>query len=405
MTDPDQTRSLSVVCVFNDPAVREQCLDRSVAASAGSVDVEYIPVDNVGHAFSSAGAALNHAARQARGDVVVFVHQDVYLHDLGLVAEAARHLDGDRWSILGAAGVDHRGRVVGAMRDRVEIIGADAPDPEPVDSLDEVLFMIRRDRVLEHPLTEDPELAWHAYAVEYGVRMRRHGLLAGATNLGITHNSLTVNLDKLDVAHRHVASLHPEQGVIRTTCGVVGGPPPPRYRRHRLVAAQAWRKRWLTESLSAWQARRHLPSARPVLADIRLDVDALHWPDGQPFRVLNLDRDEGFAQYEHGTLELTRYGRPFEFRAVSSTSQLLAALDPTHRGPTLLTGLVHEDLTALSGSGAVDSTDVVLGIHEQDIWVLAGVPVPGLPASWSSGSSAPLLAPRLPATRLSSPRG
>ena len=394
MTDPAQNPSLSVVCVFNDPDVRAQCLDRSIESSTAAVDVEYIPVDNVGHDFSSAGAALNHAARQATNDVVVFVHQDVYLHDLARLAQAARHLEGDCWSILGAAGVDDRGVVVGAMRDRVQIIGSDAPAPQPVDSLDEVLFMIRRDRVLEHPLTEDPELAWHAYAVEYGVRMRRHGLLAGAANLGVTHNSLTVNLDKLDVAHGHVASLHPDQGMVRTTCGVIGAPPPPRYRRNRFVAQQVWRKRWLTESVSAWRARRHLPASRPVLADIRLDVDALNWPEDQPFRVVNLDQPGGFAQYETGLLGLTRRGRPFEFRCVSTTAAALGLLDGGHQGPTLLTGLVHEDLTAIADSGALDSNDVVLGIHEQDIWVLAGVPDRDLPSTWSSGASTPLLGPR-----------
>jgi hypothetical protein len=392
MTDPDQARSLSVVCVFNDPAVREQCLDRSLADSSSSVDVEYLPVDNVGHDFTSAGAALNHAARQASNDVVVFAHQDVYLHDLDRLAEAARHLDGDRWSIIGAAGVDDRGRVVGAMRDRVQIIGSDAPDPEPVDSLDEVLFMIRRDRVLEHPLSQDPELAWHAYAVEYGVRMRRHGLLAGATNLAVTHNSLTVNLDRLDVAHRHVASLHPDEGMVRTTCGVVGAPPPRRYRSNRLVAGQVWRKRWLTESVSAWRARRHLPAARPVLVDIRLDVDDITRPADRPFRVVNLDRADAFARYEEGSLALSRYGRPFEFRSFTSAVEALPTLADGRESPTLLTGLVHEDLTTLAESGVADGAHPVLGIHEQDIWLLTGVPGHDLPSAWSSGARSPLLA-------------
>ncbi len=291
--------------------------------------------------------------------------------------------------------------MIGAVRDRVQIIGADASVPEPVDSLDEVLFMVRRDRVLEHPLAEDPELAWHAYAVEYGVRMRRWGLAAGAANLGVTHNSLTVNLDKLDVAHRHVAALHPDAGVVRTTCGVIGAPPPPRYRRNGFVAGQVWRKRWLTESASAWKARRRMPSARPVLADIRLDVDEISWPADQPFRVVNLDRPGGFAQYETGALELTRYGRPFEFRSVSTIGEVIGRLDGDHAGPTLLTGLVGEDLTAITRSGVLGSTDVVLGIHEQDIWVLAGVADRDLPVDLVSDRGHPTARP----ARLTSPAG
>jgi hypothetical protein len=68
---------ISIVCVYNDPEVREQCLDRSIDAYAGRLEIDYIAVDNTGHDYSTAGAALNHGAEMARYDVVVFVHQDV----------------------------------------------------------------------------------------------------------------------------------------------------------------------------------------------------------------------------------------------------------------------------------------------------------------------------------------
>ena len=42
--------------------------------------------------FGSAGAALNDGARRARNGVVVFVHQDVYLHSLVALEEAAAAL-------------------------------------------------------------------------------------------------------------------------------------------------------------------------------------------------------------------------------------------------------------------------------------------------------------------------
>ena len=51
--------------------------------------VEFLPVDNVDGRYRSAGAALNHGASMARNDVVVFVHQDVFLHSLAAVIRAA----------------------------------------------------------------------------------------------------------------------------------------------------------------------------------------------------------------------------------------------------------------------------------------------------------------------------
>ena len=118
MTEPNRIRGISIVCVFNNAEVRKDCLDRSIDAYGGPVPVDYIPVDNTAHDFRSAGAALNHGAARARHEVVVFVHQDVFLHSLDRIAQAAALLDGDEWGVLGANGVTDRGVSVGRIRDR-----------------------------------------------------------------------------------------------------------------------------------------------------------------------------------------------------------------------------------------------------------------------------------------------
>src|SRR6185437_13789947 len=74
----------------NDPEVRRHCLDRSIERlRPSSLEVDYVPVDNVDSAFSSAGAALNHGAALARNDYLVFVHQDVYLHSIEALERTA----------------------------------------------------------------------------------------------------------------------------------------------------------------------------------------------------------------------------------------------------------------------------------------------------------------------------
>lgn len=52
------------------------------------------------------------------------------------------------------------------------LLGKSAPRPRVADSLDEMLFLALRRLVLQEPLTESPEMAWHAYAVEYGLRAK-----------------------------------------------------------------------------------------------------------------------------------------------------------------------------------------------------------------------------------------
>ena len=172
-SDDSITPGISIVCVYNDLAVRRECLDRSIEAYVGGVDVDYVAVDNTTHAFSTAGAALNHGARKARHELVAFVHQDVYLHSINRLVDAGVAFKDGTWGLLGANGVTSKGENVGRLRDRAQVIGAHAPSPVEVDSVDEVLFMAPRDLVLNNPISEDGALAWHAYAVEYGLRHTR----------------------------------------------------------------------------------------------------------------------------------------------------------------------------------------------------------------------------------------
>src|ERR1700712_5241769 len=88
--------AVSIICVFNNETVRRRCLDRSIDDHRGQLPgVELIAFDYTTHAFSSAGAALNHGARLATGDILAFVHQDVYLHSLDALGRAGQLLMDD----------------------------------------------------------------------------------------------------------------------------------------------------------------------------------------------------------------------------------------------------------------------------------------------------------------------
>lgn len=387
-TDHEPAAGISIACVFNDPEVRRECLDRSVAAYRGPLDVDYIAVDNTAHAFSSAGAALNHAARQARHRVVVFVHQDVYLHSIERLAEAARAFDARGWGILGANGVTSGGQSVGLLRDRTQLIGVSAPRPVPVQTLDEVLFMIPRDLVLEHPLTEHPDLAWHAYGVEYSLRVTGLGLGAGAVDLAITHNSLTVNMARLDEAHQAVGRLHPGQLPIRTTCGVVGARSS-RLRSRPLVQRHGWRLRWLRHSWLAVRARRRV-GVPVVLSDLREEVDLLPLDADVPLRLVNVDHAGAFADHNATPLVLSRFGRPVLMSALPTTDAvpgLLAALSVDE--VLVVAGLTLDDLTFLRAAVPV-GRPCLLGLHSQEMWLLCGLPLDRLPESWSRPAAVPL---------------
>src|SRR5690606_14409340 len=95
---------VSIICVSNDEEVLRDCLQRSFDAreDRGSRS-ELIVINNTGNPFTSAGAALNHGVQGAANDVCVFVHQDVYLHSIAKLEEAAwRVANDDKVGMAGA---------------------------------------------------------------------------------------------------------------------------------------------------------------------------------------------------------------------------------------------------------------------------------------------------------------
>lgn len=377
---------VSVVCVFNDPVVRQECLDRSIEALlAEAPETEYLPIDNVGKVFPTAGAALNHGVSLARHDHVVLVHQDVYLHSLASLEIAAGLLAADEGlGVLGAFGFGPNKEHVGHIRDRVVLLGDPLPTPHDVDSLDEVLFMAPRRLLQEHPLAEAEELAWHAYAVEYGLRVREMGLRVAAADLPLTHNSLTINLDRLDVAHRAVAARYPGQLPVQTTCGMITTPQP----RTPLLKSQRWRYRWLKESWNAHAVRRLTGGGSLVLSDICLDVEDVIDDAPEPFRVFNFDRSGAFRDARPSPLALHRRGHPVVFGSGGAQELVAAVTEHDGTSSTLLTNLGPQQLALLAPQ--LNRHDCVVGIHDSFIWALLSAEGAHLPESWRSRRATPL---------------
>ncbi len=383
---------VSIVTVFNDPDVRRDCLDRSFEAHRTEApDSEYLPIDNTGGAFASAGAALNHGAAQAAHDHVVFVHQDVYLHSVAALEEAAGMLAADDGiGLLGAIGPTADGRYLGRVRDRVFLLGEPVAEPAAVDCVDEVLFILARAALQQEPLAEDPELAWHAYAVEYGLRVRAGGRRVCVADIPLTHNSLTVNLDRLEVAYAALAERYPEGMPVMTPQGQVGGPPRPRD-RVTVLDEHRWRFRWLIESRDAIAGRRAAGGSPCVLADIRLDVDDLiaRVPPETPLLVVNADRYGSFADERPGPLALTRLGRPVLVTSAPVAGVPAAVLGSGATGPVLITNLELGDLRTLAEQLPAERR--ILGYRTSTgYWMLIGATPAMIPAQWLGPQATPV---------------
>jgi Glycosyltransferase like family len=381
---------VSIICVYNDPETRRGCLDCSIEEHRDEGTFEYLPIDNVGGSYATAAAALNRGASLASHDCLVFVHQDVYLHSLRALGEAAAVLADDKGiGLLGATGVGPAGETIGRIRDRVVVHGRPARQPTDVDSLDEVLFMVPRRLFQREPLSDAPELAWHAYAIEYGLRARSLGLRVCAVDIPLTHNSLTVNLDGLHRAYAAVASKYPDALPVRASCGTITAPSHVRPGA-RLLQSHRWRYRWLRESVAAHSARRAVRGGRSVLADIRFDIDeVLSAQRDSPLLVVNIEHEHGFTDEGPGPLRLMRRGRPIllTFRRARELADMIAACSSATS--LLLTDLRVADLRSLTPS--LPPVPRLLGFRrEVGHWMLLGPAAEAAPLRWRQPDSTPL---------------
>lgn len=387
-----QREAVSVITVFNDLETRRACLDRSIEHLRDQApDLEYLPIDNTDGSFDSAGAALNHGAAQATRDFVVCVHQDVYLHSLEALEEAAAMLArDDSIGLLGAVGPDAKGRFFGRIRDRVFLLGAPAPEPTVVDCVDEVLFIVSRRALAREPLSEAPELAWHAYAVEYGLRTRARRAQVCAANIPLTHNSLTVNLERLEVAYETLAGTYPDVMPVMTPQGLVGGGPRLRD-RITVLEEHRWRFRWLVESRAARAGRQAADGSPCVLTDIRLDIDALlaRVPDDKPLLVVNVDSGGFFTEDRRAPLTLTRMGRRLLLTSAKAGEIPRVVADSPSSGPVLVTNLDLDDVRALAARLPGDGR--ILGYRTSTgYWMLIGAEPAMLPAEWLTPQATPV---------------
>lgn len=386
LSDDEARRTpVSIVCVFNAPDVLANCLERSIHEGRADASMsELIAVDNCAGEFSTAGAALNYGAAKALNDVVVFVHQDVYLHSLPELERAAHELlVAPHIGVMGAVGIDGSGRILGRIRDRVIGLGEPAPVPRDVESMDEVLFMVTRDRLQREPLADDARLGWHAYAVEYSARTRAAGLRAVVRDIPLTHNSLSTNLRNLDVAHRRVGDSYPTLLPLRTTCGIIHSDVGAG--RARLISRRArGLARWERESRAALGARGIVPTRDVVLADVRFAIDEIASRSGaSTLRALDLDIPGGTATEVNG---LERFGLPTSAATVDLATMATEIAGRSAGELMVLANLEVHDLDSLDLAGI---RRIVGFSHEARLWVVLGVSRSDMGDLWQDRRSRP----------------
>lgn len=183
----------SVCTLVSDWAQYERLLETFAARGFEASDCEFLYADNRGSNRMDAFAGGNEFLLRARGEYVVFCHQDIELLDDGRsrLDELIGHLhDHDpRWGLCGNAGSTSRGKQVIRITDPWgDNTARGGPYPVRVLSLDENFIVIRRSANLAlsadlsgfHWYGSDlciiaDVLGYNAYVIDFHLRHRSPG--------------------------------------------------------------------------------------------------------------------------------------------------------------------------------------------------------------------------------------
>lgn len=160
---------ISLVTVYNNSNLLQQMV--TSAKSQKNVDIDFVLIDNTANRFLSAAKALNYGVSQSKGEVIVFLHQDIeFLSDNALESIyqfGINHPD----TVFGAAGVKAKKTDTGEFFSSMCAGESRTPyercsSPEECFTLDECLFACHINCMKRLSFDEVTCGGWHLYGAD-----------------------------------------------------------------------------------------------------------------------------------------------------------------------------------------------------------------------------------------------
>jgi hypothetical protein len=172
--------------------------------------------------FNSATQAYNDAISKSLNDVIVFAHQDILLPEPWLsdleVALSYLAMEDPTWGVLGCFGETQNGVGRGYVYSSgLGILGQPLKHPAPVQTLDEIVLILRKSSRLRFDETLPH---FHFYGTDICLRAARVGLKSYAISAFCIHNTqLNLVLPKeFYESCRHIQRTWNDCLPIQTTC-------------------------------------------------------------------------------------------------------------------------------------------------------------------------------------------
>ena len=184
----------SIVICYNNSDQYEKAIGYIDAQSIRE-EIEIVGVDNTDKRFPSAAKALNSGASAARGEIVVFMHQDLYLIERDAIEKVYLRLASmNKPTLLGVAGYLHNEEEViynlyeGGKRIR-RSKRFDAEKLYAVETVDECFVACKKEVWERYRFDEDTCDNWHFYAVDLSYQIALDAGTVVVYPLALWHSS------------------------------------------------------------------------------------------------------------------------------------------------------------------------------------------------------------------------
>lgn len=214
---------ISIVGIYNNQELLNDYLLKSLKNQ--SVEYELILIDNRPQKLNSAAEALNNAAKNAKGEYIMFTHYDISFSDTWL-EEIENMLEKiDNLGIAGVAGKPDKGKlkgeVVSNIKDGIPPIytGIQTKSLKEVQTLDEVAVIVPRH--IFNKFKFDEKLGgWHLYVVDYCLNLKKQGLGVFVLPVSLYHRSRpSLKYDYFTILKKLLEKHKDDYNKIYTTCG------------------------------------------------------------------------------------------------------------------------------------------------------------------------------------------
>jgi hypothetical protein len=206
---------ISVVCVYNSEEILKNVLLKSLDTQ--TIKFELITLDNRDNRYSSAAEALNYGGGKAKGEYIMFVHQDMWLGSNSWLDEVEKCLESiPDLGIAGVAGMIEKGRnweewirrSLDACDEAWWGKSGRIKEPEEVQTLDECLLLVPRAVFNRLKFDEKTFDGWHLYGADYCLCVRELGLKAWVIPAFSSHSSPARNMKSLLKYQRRLYAKH-----------------------------------------------------------------------------------------------------------------------------------------------------------------------------------------------------